>query len=49
MAADAQDPGSGMDAIWLFTDCLTGRVLGTQQSNTMPSDKLQGEIHKILT
>ncbi|MHA1612889.1 MAG: hypothetical protein ACTSYU_12605 [Promethearchaeota archaeon] len=48
MAADAQDPGAGMDAIWLFTDCLTGRVFHTKQSKTMPSEKLQIEIQGIL-
>lgn len=49
MAADGQDPGAGMDAIWLFTDCLTGRVLHTRQTDSMPSEKLQEEIHGILS
>jgi hypothetical protein len=38
LAADAQDPGSGMNAIWLFTDCLSGRVFHTQQTNSMPAE-----------
>ena len=48
LAADGQDPGSGLDAIWLFTDCLSGRVLHTQQTKAMPSNKLQEVVHQIL-
>lgn len=48
MAADAQDPGAGMEAIWLFTDCISSRLLNTQQTKSMPSEKLQDEITKIL-
>ncbi len=48
LAADGQDPGAGLDAIWLFTDCLSGRVLHTQQTKSMPSNKIQGVIHQIL-
>ena len=48
MAADAQDPGQGKTANWLFTDCNSGRVLKTVQADSMPSNKLQGEINEIL-
>ena len=48
LAADGQDPEAGLNAIWLFTDCLSGRILHTQQTKSMPSDKLQGVIHQIL-
>lgn len=48
LAADAQDPGAGKTAIWLFTDCITGRLLDTRQINSMPSNKLHHVIEEIL-
>ena len=48
LAADAQDPGAGKTANWLFTDCITGRLLDTRQISSMPSNKLQLVIKEIL-
>jgi hypothetical protein len=49
LAADAQDPGAGKTANWLFTDCIKGRLLDTRQIDSMPSSKLQLIIKEILT
>ncbi len=48
LAADAQDPGTGKTANWLFTDCISGRLLDTRQISSMPSNKLQLVIEEIL-
>ncbi len=49
LAADAQDPGAGKSANWLFTDCISGRVLDSRQTDSMPSNQLKQVTHEILT
>lgn len=48
IAADAQNPGQKTDALWLFTDLLSGRLLETRMTKSMSSDQLFEEIEAIL-
>jgi hypothetical protein len=48
IAADGQDPGKGLEAIWLFTDCISGRVLKTVQTSTMPAEAIKENVNEIL-
>lgn len=47
LAVDGQDPDKGHEALWLFTDLLTNRVLRTTYTASMPHQKLHEEIEAI--
>ncbi len=48
LAMDAQDPGGGIDPIWMFTDAYSSRLLYTMQSASTPATKLHDTIEMIL-
>jgi len=48
IALDGQKPQQGYPAIWLFTDIISGRLLRTVVSASMPNGKLYNEIAQIL-
>ena len=49
LAIDGQDPQRGYPAIWLFTDILSGRLLKTTVTKSMPNGLLHSEIEDVLT
>ena len=48
IAADGQNPGQKTDALWLFTDVLSGRLLKTIMTASMTSEQLHIQIESIL-
>jgi hypothetical protein len=48
IAADAQNPGQKFDAIWLFTDAYSGRLLKTVMASSMTSSQLHDQIEMIV-
>jgi hypothetical protein len=40
LGLDGQDPGSNNDALWIFTDLLTGRILATAYFDHLSAERL---------
>ena len=48
LALDGQDPGMSGLSIWMFTDCITNRVLATVKAGSMDHRKLNQIVSEIL-
>ena len=47
VAIDGQDPGGGLEEIWLFTDAYGGRLLKTVLTSSMQAEKIKAYIDEI--
>jgi len=49
LGLDGQDPGSNNDALWIFTDLLTGRILATTYFDHLSGDRLHAYLEDLLS